>query len=142
METSTSSYMLLFRDTTPDIYAAMSPDQREQCMLNFYRWHDGLEAAGKMGHAHPLIPAGRVVSMPRGGRIVDGPFSEAKETIGGYFLIYVSGEEEAVEIARQCPSLQFGMTVEVRPVAAVCPLAGTSERPPVARQLESGVPSN
>lgn len=142
METSTAPYMLLFRDSTPEVYAAMSPEQREQCMLNFYGWHDGLEAAGKMGHAHPLIPTGRVVSMPRGGRIVDGPFSEAKETIGGYFLIHVSGLDEATEIARQCPSLQYGMIVEVRPVAAVCPLAGTADRPPVARQLESVVPSN
>ncbi len=139
METSTAPYMLLFRDTTPEVYGAMTPEKRDECMRNFYGWHDGLEAAGKMGHAHPLIAEGRVVSMPRGGRIVDGPFSEAKETIGGYFLIHVSGLEEATEIARKCPSLQYGMTVEVRPVAACCPLAGTAERPPVARQLESGV---
>ena len=40
--------------------------------------------------------------------------------IGGYFLLQVSGLDEAVEIARQCPALEHGLTVEVRPVAEQC----------------------
>lgn len=126
MENSTSGYMLLFRDTTPEAYAAMTPEQREECMRNFYGWHDSLATAGKLDHGHPLVPAGRVVSMSRGSeRIVDGPFSEAKEAVGGYFFLTVTTLEEATEIARHCPSLQHGMIIEVRPVAAVCPLAAT-----------------
>ncbi len=128
MATATSPFMLLFRETSPETYAAMSTEQRDQCVQNFYDWHDRIAAAGKMEHAHPLFPTGRVVSMPRSGKIVDGPFSEAKEFVGGYFLIHVADIEEATQIAHDCPSLQYGMIVEVRPVAPVCPMSSTPER--------------
>jgi hypothetical protein len=53
----------------------------------------------------------------RGGRasVVDGPFAEAKEMVGGFFLIDVGSLEEAVAIAKECPAAEWG-TVEVRPV--------------------------
>lgn len=54
----------------------------------------------------------------RGGRpqVVDGPFAEAKEMVGGYFLIDCATFEEAVEWAARCPAAQW-CTVEVRALA-------------------------
>lgn len=51
----------------------------------------------------------------RGGkaRVVDGPFAEAKEMVGGFFLIDVATREEALAIARECPAAEWA-TVEVR----------------------------
>lgn len=51
----------------------------------------------------------------RGGesRVVDGPFAEAKEMVGGFFLIDCETREEALAIARQCPAAEWA-TVEVR----------------------------
>ena len=51
----------------------------------------------------------------RGGRasVLDGPFAEAKEMIGGFFLVDVPTREEAVAIARECPAAEWA-TVEVR----------------------------
>lgn len=51
----------------------------------------------------------------RGGkaRVVDGPFAEAKEMVGGFFLIEVATREEALAIARECPAAEWA-TVEVR----------------------------
>jgi len=46
--------------------------------------------------------------------------TESKELIGGYFYLRVANLEEAVEIARQCPGLDFGCEVEIRPVAERC----------------------
>jgi hypothetical protein len=46
-------------------------------------------------------------------QVVDGPFAEAKEMVGGFFLIDVATREEAVAIARQCPAAEWA-TVEVR----------------------------
>ncbi|UUX94327.1 YciI family protein [Aquabacterium sp. J223] len=46
-------------------------------------------------------------------RLLDGPFSEAKEMIGGFFLIDVAGREQALELAAECPAAQWA-TVEVR----------------------------
>jgi len=45
--------------------------------------------------------------------VLDGPFAEAKEMVGGFFLLDCATREEAVEIARQCPAAEWA-TVEVR----------------------------
>ena len=90
-----SSFMLIFRDTTPEKYEALSPEQRKRSLDNWNSWYDGIAAAGQMHHGHPLQSAGRVVSKRRGETVFDGPFSEAKETIGGYFLISARDLEEA-----------------------------------------------
>jgi hypothetical protein len=118
-----SSFMLIFRDTTPEKYEALSPEERKRSLDRWNSWYDGIAEAGQMSSANPLKPAGRVVSSRRGETVFDGPFSEAKETIGGYFLITARDIDEATEIAMKCPNLQFGMTVEIRPVATMCHLA-------------------
>jgi hypothetical protein len=129
METNSSPYLLIFRDASPDVYKSLSAEQRQQLMQQWNAWYDGLAAEGKVQHGHPLEAQGRVVSGSRGERVVDGPFAEATEAIGGYFLLTVSGLEEATEIARRCPSLPHGMTVEVRPVADACAALGVRGRP-------------
>jgi len=48
--------------------------------------------------------------------VLDGPFAEAKEMVGGFFLLACESREQAVEIAKQCPAAQW-LTVEVRAVA-------------------------
>jgi hypothetical protein len=55
--------------------------------------------------------------------MTDGPFAESKEAIGGYFLISVTSLEEAIEVARQCPALEHGAVVEIRPIAQECTAA-------------------
>jgi len=54
----------------------------------------------------------------RGGRpqVLDGPFAEAKEMVGGFFLLNCSTREEALAIARACPAAEWA-TVEVRETA-------------------------
>ncbi len=58
---------------------------------------------------------GKVVSGKQR-TVADGPFAESKEAIGGYFYLTVADENEAIEIAKQCPGLEYGSVVEVRPV--------------------------
>lgn len=118
-----SSYMLIFRDTTPEVYEAMTPPQRQSALNDWNAWYDDLAARGKVDHGRPLERGGRVVSGARGETVVDGPFLEAKEAIGGYFLLTVDSLDEATEIARNCPNLKNGMVVEVRPVSGACHLA-------------------
>lgn len=129
MEAKTSPYLLIFRDSSSDTYRNLSPDQRQRLMEQWNAWYDGLAAKGKVQHGHPLEPQGRVVSGPRGERVVDGPFAESTEGVGGYFLLTVSSLDEATEIAQMCPSLGYGMVVEVRPVAEACPTLGVRGRP-------------
>jgi hypothetical protein len=135
METNSSPYLLIFRDTSPEAYMALSADQRQKLMQQWNSWYDGLAARGKVQHGHPLEPQGCVVSGSHGARVVDGPFAESKEAIGGYFLLTVASLEEATQIAQQCPSLSHGMTVEVRPVAEACPTLGVRGRPVASAEL-------
>ena len=123
MATTDSSYLLLVRDTTPEVYEKMSADERRQALDRWNAWVDGMTARGKLRDGQPLKDAARLVAGSRGERVTDGPFAEAKELVGGYFLLADTTLEEATAIARQCPLLPHGMTVEVRPIAAACHLA-------------------
>jgi hypothetical protein len=53
--------------------------------------------------------------------ITDGPFPESKEVIGGYWFIVADSLEEATDIAQGNPCLEYGATVEVRPIISDTP---------------------
>lgn len=121
--TPTAPFMLIFRES-PDYYAGMSAEKRRQILSTWNAWYDDLASQGKAVGGNALdIATSRTISGERGERLVDGPYAEAKEAIAGYFLLNVSGMEEATEIARRCPNLAYGMTVEVRPLANACHIA-------------------
>lgn len=117
------SYMLIFRETTPERYSAMSAEERREALNNWNGWCDRLAEEGKLKDGHPLMPGGRIVGAGASTKPTDGPFTEAKELIGGYFIVEAVSLAEAVEIAEQSPNIEFGMSVEVREVAGACHLA-------------------
>lgn len=127
----TSPFLLLFRNAGPETHAHLSVDERAQLTRRWNDWYDGLAAQGKVQHGRPLGLRGRVVSGISGAKVTDGPFAEAKEVVGGYFFLTVANIDEATEIAKGCPGLPLGLTVEVRSVADVSPvLEGVRGRPP------------
>jgi hypothetical protein len=111
-------YMLLFRGQEWD--RKLSPEELQRVMSKWTAWYDELTHQGKIKSAHPLTPGGRVISQKKGQPIADGPFAESKEAIGGYFLLQHSNLDEAVRIAKKCPLLEHGVTVEVRAIAEQC----------------------
>lgn len=119
--TPNTDYLILFRGN--EYQKRLSPEELEQTLGRFMAWLEGLKAEGKLKGANPLYNQGKIVSGPNGRSVVDGPFAESKEAIGGYFLLAVADEAEAVAIAQRCPLLDHGTSVEVRPVAPECPLA-------------------
>lgn len=119
---SASPYLLLFRNTGPETHAHLSPDERQELVVRWNAWYEGLRAQGKALDGRPLEMDSRVVSGSGGTRVTDGPFSEAKESVGGYVLLSVSGMNEATEIARRHPGLEHGLIIEVRPMAVTCHL--------------------
>ncbi len=120
-------YMLLFRNTGPEIFRDLSPDERQHLIERWNAWFEGLLAAGKAIEGQPLEIETRVVSGPQGSRITDGPFPEAKEAIGGYVMLRVGGLDEATQIAQRHPALAHGMKIEVRALTPDCHL-GVSTR--------------
>ncbi len=113
-----SDYLLLFRGTNWD--KGLSPEQLQKVVADWYAWFNRLIQEGKCKGGHPLQNEGKIVSGKQGRSVADGPFAESKEAIGGYFYLQVADEREAVAIAQQCPGLEFGCNVEVRPVAEMC----------------------
>jgi hypothetical protein len=116
-----SEYLLLFRGT--DWHKGLSAEEIQEVVKQMYAWLDRLTAEGKAKAGKPLFPEGKVVSQKKGRSVADGPFVESKEAIGGFFLLEVDSIDEAAEIAKDFPGLNYGASVEVRPVAPECPLA-------------------
>jgi hypothetical protein len=112
-------FLLLFRGNTWD--KGLSPEEIQKVLGQFMGWFEKLNKEGKLKGGQPLEREGKIVSGKNGRTVADGPFAESKEAIGGYFLLQVADMDEAVEIAKDCPTLAFGLSVEVRPVAEECP---------------------
>jgi hypothetical protein len=91
------------------------PDKKELHAMG--RYNDEIRRAGVLIEVNGLAPAAEGSTVRFGGTqrtVIDGPFSEAKEVIGGYWLIQVGSKEEALEWAKRIP---FG--TEVHPGQAV-----------------------
>ncbi len=123
MASTASAFLYLIRESTPEVYETMSDDQRRGALDRWTEWVDGLGARGVLLDANPLAAGGRVVTAAARERVVDGPYSEAKELVGGYFILTCASLDEATQLALSCPSLQYGLTIEVRPIAGACHLA-------------------
>ena len=67
--------------------------------------------------------------------MLDGPFAESKEVIGGYLLLQVDSLGEAITIAKTNPALAYGTSIEVRPVAEECPLETCARQIPYEEQF-------
>jgi hypothetical protein len=108
--------------------AERSPEDIQKAIDAFYVWHDRLVAEGQMRPGQRLARAGKLVSRER---VIDGPFTEAKEVIGGYWFILARNLEEAAEIAAGNPCVACGLSYEVRPIERerASAFAVTSETP-------------
>jgi hypothetical protein len=134
METPTekSDYLLLFRGT--DWYRELSPDEIQTKMTDWMAWFNGLVADGRCLGGQSLGAETRIVSG-KARTVSDGPFTEAKETVAGYFLLHVASVDEAVAIAKDCPGLPHGVVVEVRPLMARCKASELAVTSPVPVEM-------
>lgn len=123
--TTKSDYLLLFRGNMWD--RGLSPEQLQKVVSDWFAWFERLKDEGKCTGGHPLEKEGKIVSGKQGRTVADGPFAESKEAVGGYFYLQVADIDEAIEIARQCPGLEYGAVVEVRPVAEICAVKQRAE---------------
>jgi hypothetical protein len=90
-----------------------SPQEIQAAIDAFYAWHAGLVEQGVAIAGQRLGPEGKVVTR---GAILDGPFAEAKEVVGGYWFILASSLDEAAAISSRNPCIACGLQFEVRPL--------------------------
>jgi len=114
------TYMFIFRSA--DGMDDMSPEEMQQAFQRWAAWITKMRAKGQYLAGDPLEDTpGKVLRGPRGAKITDGPFAEAKELVGGYMLIKAKNFADAVRISKDCPGLQRGGCVEVRQVMLMRP---------------------
>ena len=110
-------YMLLLHDSI-DGFSAMSPEEMQQVIRKYMAWGETLRNGGLLHDSQKLTDEpGRVIRSNKGQtRVTDGPYSETKEVLGGYYTVIADDYEAAVEIARTCPHVDYGGTIEIRQV--------------------------
>lgn len=107
-------FMILMHEDD-NAWAELSADEKQQTLEKYFAWVRELREGDHMRGGDPLDRGGRVLRMD-GGSIVDGPYTETKGVITGYFLIEAVDLDEATGLARGCPALGHGETVLVRPL--------------------------
>ncbi|MBO9201068.1 MULTISPECIES: YciI family protein [Niastella] len=109
-------FMFIFRGAAEQYN--FSAEQMQQHMQKWMTWIDELKAKNIYVAGEPLTPDGKTV---KGAKLLvtDGPFTESKELVGGFFIIKANTLEQATELAKGCPDLPLNGSVEVREVMKV-----------------------
>lgn len=110
--------VMVFVKGNPDTEAGVMPE--EELIREMTEYNEQLVKAGIMldgGGLHPTSRAARVRWSEGKTTVIDGPFSESKEVIAGYWLWQVKSLEEAIEWVKRCPQPTHGTAeIEIRPL--------------------------
>ncbi|OZG74488.1 hypothetical protein BTA51_05650 [Hahella sp. CCB-MM4] len=90
-----------------------SPEQIQEAIDKFYLWIEQQINEGRMMAGQRLVNEGKVVQKQR---ITDGPYTETKEIIGGFWFILADSLDEAAQLASENPCLECGLFYEIRPI--------------------------
>lgn len=99
----------------------MTPEQQRQGMAAYGAYTEALQSAGVLVNSNRLRPSATATTLRTANgktQVLDGPFAESKEQLGGYYLIEAADLDTAMQWAGRCPGVQHGV-VEVRAVWAM-----------------------
>ncbi len=103
-------FMLIFHG---GIKSESSPEELQANMGKWMAWINKLHAEGKYVSGEALLPGGKLVTGKNA--VTDGPYTEGKELVGGYFVINGATMDEAIaEATEHYPDYDFGGSVQVR----------------------------
>ncbi len=84
--------------------AKVSPSEMQEIAMQFIGWMKGMEEQGRLhGHARLHSEEGKILDGRKPGVVIDGPYAETKEIIGGYWVIDADSYEHAVELSDGIP---------------------------------------
>lgn len=106
-------FMLIFHGGQMD---GASPEELQAHMGKWFAWVDKLRSTNQYEAGDPLLPGGKLVSGKGGKNVTDGPYTEGKEVVGGYFIITAKDMDEAVAIAKECPDYEVNGSTQVRQI--------------------------
>lgn len=95
----------------------VSPAEMQRIVEKYVAWGDGLRSAGKMETGEKLRDGEGKVLRGEGEALAvsDGPFAEAKEVVGGFWILRARDLDEAAALVSDCPHLAFG-SLELRAI--------------------------
>jgi len=109
-------FMMLFR-SEPQQWNNLSPKEMQESTKKWQDWIGGIAAQGKFVRTDRLGFEGSIVKPNN--VITDGPYAALKEVVGGNMIVKAKDIEEAIELAKGCPTLDIGGNVEVRDLMVV-----------------------
>jgi hypothetical protein len=109
-----ADFLFVYRGR-PESHGKMTPEEMQQHMQKWHTWiAEGFQKGWMLNAGDGLKREGRVVNAKK--VVTDGPFVEAKEVVGGFSIVRADSIDAAAELAKGCPGLMLGGTVEVRPL--------------------------
>jgi len=106
------SYMLLLYNNPAEFMKGLSPEEMQNAVEKYLAW---TKKPFMIRSARLAGDAGKVIRSNHGKpRVADGPYSETKEVLAGYYLIDAPSYDEAVKLTMDHPHLEYGGTVEIR----------------------------
>lgn len=111
-------FMLILHDHPADFQRRFSAADMQQIIEDYRSWAMRMAKEGRLSGKNKLRDdGGKVVAgEPGRTRVVDGPYAEAKEVVGGYFIVKADDYAQAVELAKSCPHLKYGPKIDVREI--------------------------
>jgi hypothetical protein len=105
-------FLMIFRNNAlPE--GKYSPDEMQAIMKQWENWMGGIAAQNKLANSGSRLGTEGLTIKP-GNVIINGPYAEIKEIVGGYIIVRAESLEDATEIGKGCPILNVGGNVEVR----------------------------
>jgi hypothetical protein len=110
-----NQYLLLLHETPADA-ASISPAQMQEIIARHQAWAQTLGARQRLAGGEKLCDdGGRQLRLQNGRPLAsDGPYAEAHDVIGGYYVIRAENDAEAETIAAECPHLEGRQWIELR----------------------------
>jgi len=111
--------LMLHLDETA--WPQMTPAEQQQGAAAYAAFTEALSAQGALAGSNRLQPSSTATTVRLADgkpQVLDGPFADSKEQVGGYYLIDVPDLDAAIAWAARCPTASHG-TVEIRPVWAM-----------------------
>jgi|SRR6185295_7713103 len=105
-------FMLIFQG---GMQGDLSPEQMQANMGKWMAWIDKLRKTDQYVAGEPLLPGGKLIAGKKK-TVTDGPYTEGKELVGGFFIIKAKDFDEAIEICDDYPDYESGGSIQVRQV--------------------------
>lgn len=112
-----NEFMMIFRNEKKEGSQVPSAEQMQAMMTHWQNWIGGIAAQGNYVGTNRLHGEGR--TLKPNNVSIDGPYAEVKEMVGGYLIVKANTLDEAMEMAKDCPNLLYGGSVEVRSVMSI-----------------------